>query len=438
MMVVLLPVCGDAGIFSGNQWDELVGLPTCPCIDDVPIPWHGDKDCIPVLGRNIHPLLFGDEEYCYPTDYGRTRCDAWDVYLLPDCANPLKGVDVPEHVHRLDKPVTDTTHRLQAPAWCDKKWCYVDPNNCDEHFEKSTFFPDVEAYFSYETCRNPDLFAVHGLPTSQLCAKFGVVEKPVYIMFISCLVCAVLQQAIDAVKGADTRDELSFVQKAYCGVQLCTLIRETYRLIQAVDWFAEDASFWQSYNLYVYAFIHSSVFVRSVMMSMIVLDWYSASLLLKQVMWFDGKGYSDEHRMVMLILIFQFCSSAGIFGFILFTHLVPGIICYFWLFFLIVGLITKFREHVPGLLRLDKRGSAARAIMMASDSFIACLGFQFLSTSMVRVYSGQWSSGYLFPLYVDFKSRRADIWLHCHLGDPAKGITNLHFKDQDFLNLFAR
>jgi len=87
-------------------------------------------------------------------------------------------------------------------------------------------------------------------------------------------------------------------QKAYCGVQLCTLIRETYRLIQAVDWFAEDASFWQSYNLYVYAFIHSSVFVRSVMMSMIVLDWYSASLLLKQVMWFDGKGYSDEHRMV--------------------------------------------------------------------------------------------------------------------------------------------
>lgn len=40
------------------------------------------------------------------------------------------------------------------PKWCEKKFCWVDPNSCDSAYNAlpSSFFPGSGAYYSYETC----------------------------------------------------------------------------------------------------------------------------------------------------------------------------------------------------------------------------------------------------------------------------------------------
>jgi hypothetical protein len=36
--------------------------------------------------------------------------------------------------------------------WCDDPWCYVDPAKCDQHVYVSSYFPNAELYFSYQSC----------------------------------------------------------------------------------------------------------------------------------------------------------------------------------------------------------------------------------------------------------------------------------------------
>ncbi|CAE8594378.1 unnamed protein product [Polarella glacialis] len=159
----------------------------------------------------------------------------------------------------------------------------------------------------------------------ELCNVFKVVEKPYYILFASCWVCAVLQQIIDTTRYFEERnEELGLIQKCYVGSQLLALVLETATLWSDIDW--NGANLWDMYNLYVYIFVHSSVFVRSVMMSMIVWDWLTAELLKRPVFgaaW-DGQGWRDYHRALLLIIILQFGSSAFIMVLIMVTHVIPG------------------------------------------------------------------------------------------------------------------
>merc|ERR1712205_127412 len=126
-------------------------------------------------------------------------------------------------------------------------------------------------------------------------------------------------------KLEEQQDRLGKWQQLYLGIQLLVLVTETYANIKRVPWGHGD--FWSNYNLYVYVFINSSVFIRATMMSQVVWDWYEARLLKFPVLPFqiDGKGWTDEMRAGLLVCIFQFASSLGMFIVISLTHLLPAL-----------------------------------------------------------------------------------------------------------------
>lgn len=278
-------------------------------------------------------------------------------------------------------------------------------------------------------------------PTGQVavefCNTFKVVEKPYYVIWVSTWVSAVSQQVIDMTRYLTEEPErLSPGQKFYVSVQLLFLLTETLDLIIKVDWL-DVANPFVLYNLYVYVFVHSSVFVRSVMMSMIVWDWYDAQLLKRPVFGQkrDGRGWSDVERAILLVIIFQFASSAFVMVIIIVTHLVPAVFFYYWIFLIMGCLIVKSRVWVKRYLGLDPDGRFARGLILASNSFMAVVGLQSMMTSMVRVYAGQWiEHGYMIPVKDDYWSRRFVTWYQCHVSH--KGFEA--FQDQDFSNLFIR
>eukprot|EP00927_Polykrikos_kofoidii_P023594 TRINITY_DN21685_c0_g1_i1.p1 TRINITY_DN21685_c0_g1~~TRINITY_DN21685_c0_g1_i1.p1 ORF type:complete len:362 (+),score=48.88 TRINITY_DN21685_c0_g1_i1:132-1217(+) len=295
---------------------------------------------------------------------------------------------------------------------------------------------------SAEQVRPMDLlpYLVDSPPTSQvavkLCNVFKVVEKPYYVLFGSCWVCALLQQLIDHSRyyeGNAGKEELGMLQKGYVGAQLLTLVLETFDLFTKVGWF-DGASLWDLYNLYVYMFVHSSVFVRSVMMTMIVWDWYEAKLLKRPVFGptVDGKGFSDTERAAVLVIILQFGSSAFVMALVVLTHLAPAFIIFVWIFLIAAAFIIKIRAWLR-VIGIDSDGRFGRGFVMASNSFVAVAALQTLITAMVRVYVGVMARGYTMPIWDDINSRDLATWYECHL---SQGWAAFH--DQDFLNLFVR
>jgi len=443
------------------------GLPECPCLDATPMlanvtvnsisnqksryslsesdTREAVQDCL--VADNIDRLQRPGESYCYPTDYGRGRCDTWDLHLPPECARDLEGGA--EGIMQDCKGTLITTlqdkcldffpEKPGALPWCSQHWCYIDPNNCESIYSPSYVFPGRTLYYSYETCGSNNYFELWGAPLFDMCQKFEVVEKPYPIMWFSCWACAFMQQIIDATRYFDEQqDRLSRGQRLYLVFQLCVLISETIANFHRIPWFEEDRSFWMNYNLYVYVFIHSSVFVRATMMSQIVWDWYEVKLLKYPTVHatVDGKGWTDEKRALLLVIIFQFMSSLMVFGCIAITHLIPALIVYYWIFLLISAGLVKSRTWVANIGFDPAESRFGRALVMGTNSFMSCMGIQVLVTSMVRVYAGEWESGYLVPLTNDFLSRRVDVWYACHLGKV--GFSTKLFKDQDFINLFLR
>jgi len=289
--------------------------------------------------------------------------------------------------------------------------------------------------YSYATCGSANYFNIWNAVQLEMCQLFAVVEKPYPIMWLSCWACAFLQQLIDATRRfEELQDRLATGQRAYLLFQLFILITETAANIQRIPWSKND--FWSNYNLYVYVFINSSVFVRATMMSQVVWDWYDAGLLKYSVLpnQLDGKGWTDEMRAGVLVAIFQFASSMGVFAVISVTHLVPALVVYHWIFLAVAAGLVKSRTWV-GMLGLDPESRSGRALVMGTNSFLSCMGIQILVTVMVRVYAGEWKGGYFTPLRNDFLARRLDVWYACHLG---KGISVDILWDQDFINLFIR
>jgi len=402
-------------------------------------------DCL--LAESVDRLQRLGERYCYPTDYGRSKCEAWDLFLEPECASWEGEGDawsgLPEQCkgpamlrEREDCQELYHTSLVSLP-WCKEHWCYVDPEDCDLPKAASYYFPGKGLWYSYATCGASNYFEIWNAVGLEMCQLFAVVEKPYPIMFLSCWACAFLQQLIDATRLlAEQQDRLCKFQRAYLMVQLLFLVSETFANMERIPW--RDHEFWSNYNLYAYVFINSSVFVRATMMFQIVWDWYNARLLKYPVMPFHldrGSNWTEERRAALLVVIFQFMSSLGVFGVICLTHLFPALVVYYWIFMVVCTVFVKSRAWVA-TVGLDPESRFGRALVMGTNAFMSCMGIQVLVTCMVRVYAGEWRGGYLAPLRNDFLSRRLDVWYSCHLG---KGVSTIEMlQDQDFINLFIR
>merc|ERR1712190_400999 len=102
-------------------------------------------------------------------------------------------------------------------------------------------------------------------------------------------------------------------------------------------------------------------------------------------------------RAGLLVIIFQFMSSMGVFMVVFITHLLPALVVYYWIFLGVATGLVKSRAWVQ-LLGFDPEGRFGRALVMGTNSFMSCMGVQVLVTSMVRAYAGEWKGGYLAPL----------------------------------------
>jgi len=443
------------------------GMKACPCLDQIAIlsnltvntdsnqnsrvSLNGKQrdpvdDCL--IAQDVDHLLRPGERYCYPVDYGRGRCAAWDFSLLPECADWSGGGhrdqimdNTPEYCKgSLSARIKGECVELFQPKkmalpWCPEEWCYVDKDNCDQPVAPSYYFPGQDVWYSYDTCGCGNFFEVWNAPQIDMCKRFQVVEKPFLIMWLSCWACAFIQQIFDATRlMEEDQDRLSRGQRGYLAFQLVVLVIETFANVRRIPW--HRSTWWSNYNLYVYVFINSSVFVRATMMSMITYDWFKSKLLKFSVLPYhlDGKGWTEEGRAAMLVSIFQFLSSMGAFAVITITHIIPAFFAYYWIFLLVAAGLVKSRSWVA-MVGLDPEGRFGRALVMGTNSFISCTGIQFLVTGMVRVYAGEWKAGYLAPLRNDFLSRRLTVWYACHLGD---GVSVNLVWDQDFINLFVR
>ena len=102
------------------------GANSCPCID----PW--DSSNAHLLCRTLNKN--GD---CYTVDFGADSCQTFDkIENTTGCAK---------------------SDGNQKPDWCQRRWCYVDPENCQKPNSASSFFGQKSnntQYYSYETCGN--------------------------------------------------------------------------------------------------------------------------------------------------------------------------------------------------------------------------------------------------------------------------------------------
>ena len=94
----------------------------CECVD------HTDRE---VNADGFIEYLHTDNKvYLFPANYGTNRCDAWDSWRAPWCNDPSDQSD-----------------------FCDKQWCYVEPDTCHASDVKLSSFDPGHAY-SYLTCNN--------------------------------------------------------------------------------------------------------------------------------------------------------------------------------------------------------------------------------------------------------------------------------------------
>jgi len=142
----------EEGKIDESKW----GLDSCPCVAVAGVPGNIEMAAgnVQVKGGLVQ----------YPADTGAT-CEQWDQARSPKCAEG--GAD--------------------NPPWCQSKWCYVDPCNCNipggkvptiAHLLKDAVFQGKPAYYSYATCGNEDLWtagnfkdACKNQATEEACGK---------------------------------------------------------------------------------------------------------------------------------------------------------------------------------------------------------------------------------------------------------------------------
>jgi len=158
--------CGGADSYTGKENKnngKTAKLIEKTCAIDVDAKKWGEEDCR-CVGIGPQPgttkVNIKDKMVDFPADTGAT-CTAWEQDNHPDC----QGDD--------------------APDWCSKAWCYVDPCKCKLAVspKTSSYLPEGNyqgkpVYYSYATCGSDDSYsagdkkACVNQKTTKGCAKF--------------------------------------------------------------------------------------------------------------------------------------------------------------------------------------------------------------------------------------------------------------------------
>ena len=113
------------------------GIDTCLCLapgDDRVDKVAFSNSSIKFLGTSVNLTSYG---------FGCTNHDKAAQICIDGCATGLTITPPPIDCDR---------------TWCDRHWCWVDPNNCTLLNKRSNLFPDSNRFYSYATCWDMDSF----------------------------------------------------------------------------------------------------------------------------------------------------------------------------------------------------------------------------------------------------------------------------------------
>jgi len=131
--------------WDGKQCGGKEVVETCKAAEKKDAAVHGEEDCrcVGLDGRDVGKAFMHINEkdmVAYSANVGST-CSAWESDVHPDC---LKDGE--------------------KPAWCDAKWCFVDPCKCKTKvapkavadYNGAMRFQGKTSYWSYATCGSKD------------------------------------------------------------------------------------------------------------------------------------------------------------------------------------------------------------------------------------------------------------------------------------------
>jgi hypothetical protein len=152
-MVADIAVASEIGP-SGSPVCPCIGLPSTLDLVDCSLDFAVDGQCV-VVSNEFWPL-----QPLYPSDYGgscKKHFEPAESECFDTSQNP--SVELAEGIRE---------------SWCDRSWCYVDPENCVYGTAESNYWPgDVSnsclagetscpLRYSYETCgQDGDLYDPH-------------------------------------------------------------------------------------------------------------------------------------------------------------------------------------------------------------------------------------------------------------------------------------
>jgi hypothetical protein len=119
--------------FGPSAAPTTTGEITCPCLTS-----HGSG--LDAYKNGNGDIVYAD--FIYPDDYG-LGCKKQDIDPVP--LQPYCGDE-------------DGNLKSHAPLWCDKSFCYVDPNNCSQLYFRSGYFPNANLFYSFQTCGSNGTF----------------------------------------------------------------------------------------------------------------------------------------------------------------------------------------------------------------------------------------------------------------------------------------
>lgn len=143
--------------------DSCVAGPVQHCI------WDEDQHCIGKHKKELQVLCTPEAEDVFPEDiYGKKSCRC--VGFFPKNGNAtisIEGQDVP-YPASVGGKCADWDHgrhpsckAANPPAWCNQKWCYVDPCDCKlddapQWTSSKATYQGNPVYWSYGTCGGKD------------------------------------------------------------------------------------------------------------------------------------------------------------------------------------------------------------------------------------------------------------------------------------------
>jgi len=137
--------CGGKDTWTAEQKHEVKAADKAMCEKDYDFESVGRNKCkcIGIEGEDgSTEFSVSGKTIAFPANAG-TECGAWDLESNPECSGNF----------------------TEIPAWCAKRWCFVDPCSCslDVPPKTSSYLPHARfggksVYFSYDTCGDEDVW----------------------------------------------------------------------------------------------------------------------------------------------------------------------------------------------------------------------------------------------------------------------------------------